>query len=226
VGNTQSERRATVNRRLPIADRRLPPFASGMRIGLLGGSFDPAHAGHRAISLVALRSLGLDQVWWLVSPHNPLKPDGPSADLGRRIRRARRVANHPRIKVTGIEAVLGTRYTADTLKKLAPRLAGVDVVWLMGADSLADFHRWDRWQSIAATTPMAVFNRPGFALRALGSPAAHALSHGRIPESAAAEVPGSQPPGWVFLTRPQIALSSTALRAASEKRRRLESVNI
>jgi nicotinate-nucleotide adenylyltransferase len=188
-----------------------------MRIGLLGGSFDPAHAGHRAISLVALRSLDLDQVWWLVSPHNPLKPDEPSDDLARRIRQARAVANHPRIRVTGIEAALGTRYTADTLTKLLPRLGGVEAVWLMGADSLADFHRWDRWQSIAAAIPMAVFNRPGYALQALGSPAAHAFAHGRVPEWAAAGLPGMTPPAWVFLARPLIALSSTAIRASRRK---------
>ncbi|MEO8668211.1 MAG: nicotinate-nucleotide adenylyltransferase [Bauldia sp.] len=194
---------------------RLPPLQPGMRIGLLGGSFDPAHAGHRAISLVALRSLNLDEVWWLVSPRNPLKPHAPSADLLRRIRQARKVANHPRIKVTGVEAALGTRYTADTLQKLAPRMAGAQAVWLMGADSLADFHRWDRWRSIAASIPMAVFNRPGYALRALGSPAAHALAHGRMPEWAAASLPGTAPPAWVFLARPLIALSSTAIRTAS-----------
>ena len=184
-----------------------------MRIGLLGGSFDPAHAGHRAISLVALRALGLDQVWWLVSPRNPLKPKAPSTDFARRIRAARKIASHPRIKVTGIEAALGTSYTADTLRRLAPRLAGVDAVWLMGADNLAQFNRWDRWETIAASIPIAVFNRPGWAFRALSSPAAHALAEARIAEKAAARTARTAPPAWVFITRPQIDLSSTALRS-------------
>jgi nicotinate-nucleotide adenylyltransferase len=117
--------------------------------------------------------------------------------------------------VTGIEAALNTRYTADTLRKLLPRLAGVDLVWLMGADGLAQFHRWGEWQAIAASIPMAIFNRPPFTLEALGSPAAHALAHARIPEWAAGAVPLSPSPIWVFLTRPHIALSSSALRAAA-----------
>ena len=198
-----------------------------MRIGLLGGSFDPAHAGHRAVSLVALRALKLDQVWWLVSPRNPLKPNAPNADFARRVLAARKITGDRRIKVTGIEGALGTRYTADTLRRLAPRLAGVEVVWLMGADNLAQFHLWDRWQTIAASIPMAVFNRPGLALRALGSPAAHALSWARMPERAAGRLPSSRAPAWVFLTNPQIDLSSTALRTGRfSERGRLESVNV
>jgi nicotinate-nucleotide adenylyltransferase len=198
----------------------LPPHQPGMRIGLLGGSFDPAHAGHRAVSLVALRALDLDQVWWLVSPRNPLKPKAPSTDFGRRIRAARRIASHPRIKVTGIEAALGTRYTADTLRRLAPMLAGVDAVGLMGADNLAQFNRWDRWETIAASIPIAVFNRPGWAFRALGSPAAHALAEARIPEKAAARTARTAPPAWVFITKPQIDLSSTALRSGYGRAKR------
>jgi nicotinate-nucleotide adenylyltransferase len=154
-----------------------------------------------------------------VSPHNPLKPDAPSADLARRVREARRVASHPRIKVTGIETALRTRYTADTLRKLKPRLTDDDFVWLMGADALAQFHRWDRWWEIAETVPIAVFNRPGYALKALGSPAAHAFAHGRLPEWAAGRLVATPPPAWVFVTRPLIALSSTALRAAAKRRR-------
>ena len=152
-----------------------------MKIGLFGGSFDPPHEGHREVSLVAMRALGLDQVWWLVSPQNPLKRNAPSEDLARRVAAARKLANHPRIKVTGVEAALGTTYTAETLRKLAPRLAGVDLVWMMGADNLATFHRWRDWRTIAATVPIAVFNRPGLALSALSSPAAKALAGARIP---------------------------------------------
>jgi nicotinate-nucleotide adenylyltransferase len=189
-----------------------------MRIGILGGSFDPPHDGHRAVSLLALRTLGLDAVWWLVSPQNPLKAHEPSADLGPRIAAARAIARHPRIKVTGVEAALRTRYTADTLARLAPRLKGVDLVWLMGADNLASFHRWQHWEAIAASIPLAVFNRPGWALRALAAPAARAMGRARIDEKDAAALAGSTPPAWVFIPRPLIDLSSTALRAARNKR--------
>jgi nicotinate-nucleotide adenylyltransferase len=191
---------------------RLPFWLPGMGIGLLGGSFDPPHEGHRRVSLVALKTLRLDQVWWLVSPHNPLKPNAPSEDLVERIHAAEAIAHHPRIRVTGIEAMLGTTYTADTLRKLLPRLAGAQLVWMMGADNLASFHRWRDWPAIAASVPIAVFNRPGSAFRALASPAAIALARHRIPERAAASLAGTPPPAWVFLSRPHIPISSTELR--------------
>jgi nicotinate-nucleotide adenylyltransferase len=165
---------------LSLSDLRLPAFQSGMRVGLFGGSFDPPHQGHLQVSMAALRSLRLDQVWWLVSPRNPLKPQAPSSDLGRRVAAARARAAHPRLRVTAIEAALGTRYTAETLRRLAPRLRGVDLVWMMGADNLASFHHWRGWQAIAATVPIAVFNRPGLALSALVSPAAQALRNARL----------------------------------------------
>jgi nicotinate-nucleotide adenylyltransferase len=186
-----------------------------MRIGLFGGSFDPPHDGHRAVSLEALRRLGLDQVWWLVSPQNPLKPHAPS-DLGRRIAAARALADHPRIKVTGVEAALGTTYTADTLRKLKERLPGVRLVWMMGADNLASFHRWRDWRGIAADVPIAVFNRPGQAFRALSSPAARTLWRTRIDERDARRIGRIPPPAWVFLPSPHVPLSSTELRARRE----------
>jgi nicotinate-nucleotide adenylyltransferase len=197
---------------------RLPAHRPGMRIGIFGGSFDPPHAGHLAVSLTALKVLGLDQVWWLVSPHNPLKPTAPSQDLERRIDAARMLARHPRIKVTGIEATLGTSYTAETLRKLRPRLDGVDLVWMMGADNLANFHRWRDWRAIAANIPLAVFNRPGSALPALASPAARALAGSRIPESHAGALAGRPAPAWVFLSSPHIPLSSTEIRAAAARK--------
>ena len=200
---------------------RLPAFAPGMRIGLFGGSFDPPHRGHLAVSLVALRALALDQVWWLVSPHNPLKPHAPSGDLADRVAAARRLARHPRIRVTAVEASLGTTYTAETLRKLAPRLSRVDLVWMMGADNLIQFNRWRDWQTIAASIPIAVFNRPGLALKALSSPAARALSGVRVPERFAREIVGRKPPAFVFLWSPQIPLSSSELRAKMAARTRL-----
>jgi nicotinate-nucleotide adenylyltransferase len=188
-----------------------------MRVGLLGGSFDPPHAGHRAASLVALEALGLDQVWWLVSPHNPLKSHAPSEDLAHRVAAARALAAHPRIKVTGIEAALGTAYTAETLRRLLPLLRGLSVVWLMGADNLRQFSQWRDWQRIARMVPMAVLNRPGQALRALSSPAALALAPWRVPLRAARRLASMKPPAWVFLPAPHVPLSSTELRAARRK---------
>jgi nicotinate-nucleotide adenylyltransferase len=184
-----------------------------MRVGLFGGSFDPPHEGHRRVSLMALSLLGLDQVWWLVSPHNPLKPEAPSEDLARRVAAARACAADPRIKVTAVEAALGTTYTAETLRRLATRLRGVSVVWMMGADNLRQFHRWRDWQRIAACVPMAVFNRPGEALAAWSSPAATALRQARLPAANARMLAGKRPPAWVFLPTPHVPLSSTELRA-------------
>lgn len=193
---------------------RLPATVPGMRIGLFGGSFDPPHAGHREVSLVGLNALGLDQVWWLVSPQNPLKPDAPSQNLVERLAAADRLANHPRISATAIEATLGTTYTAETLRKLALRLPGVKLVWMMGADNLATFHHWKDWRAIAERVPIAVFNRPGLSLKALSSPAARTLENSRLPPSRAALLPEMAPPAWVFLPTPSVSLSSTALRAA------------
>jgi len=191
---------------------RLPAFRPGMRIGLFGGSFDPAHDGHLRVSLEALRVLRVDQVWWLVSPQNPLKVNTPSNDLARRIAAAIGVARHPAIRVTGIEADLGTTYTAETLARLLPRLPGVAAVWMMGADNLATFNRWRDWQRIAAALPIAVFNRPGLGLRALASPAARALSRFRLDAGDASLLAVTQPPAWIFLPSPHIDISSTALR--------------
>lgn len=191
---------------------RLPPSRPGLRVGLFGGSFDPPHEGHRAVSLEALKRLHLDEVWWLVSPQNPLKPRAPDG-LGRRIAAARALADHPRIKVTGVEAALGSTYTADTIARLKARLPGVRLVWMMGADNLASFHRWRDWEGIAADVPIAVFNRPHLALKALSSPAARALAGARLRERDAGRLAETRPPAWVFLSAPHVPLSSSAIRA-------------
>ncbi|MCB1491048.1 MAG: nicotinate-nucleotide adenylyltransferase [Rhodobiaceae bacterium] len=183
-----------------------------MRIGLLGGSFNPAHAGHRHISLLAQARLRLDVVWWLVTPGNPLKDHAELAAMERRLANAQAVAGHPRIRVTGYEAAIGTTYTADTLEKLTAQCPSVRFVWLMGADNLATFHHWDRWRDIARTIPFAVLDRPGATLRALSAPAAQALARFRIPEFEAETLPDRAPPAWVFLFGPRSPESSTRLR--------------
>jgi nicotinate-nucleotide adenylyltransferase len=143
------------------------PVAPGLRIGLLGGSFNPAHDGHLYNSEVALKELGLDYVWWLVSPQNPLKPVEGMAPLPKRLKTARRVAHHPRIRVTDIEQDMGTQFSFDTVSALKRRFPQVQFVWLMGSDNLAAFRRWRRWADFARLVPIAVVLRPGSVMKAL-----------------------------------------------------------
>jgi nicotinate-nucleotide adenylyltransferase len=182
-------------------------------VGLLGGSFNPAHAGHRHISLMALKRLRLDEVWWLVSPQNPLKPTDGMAPFGERLAGAKALARHPRIRVTGIEAGLRTTYTAETLQRLARRMPRLRFIWLMGADNLAQIHQWRDWQQIFRTVAVAVFARPSYCLRALASKAAHRFARNRMPESASGTVGRRPAPAWVFLVGPLSRLSATAIRA-------------
>ncbi|MEO1200221.1 MAG: nicotinate-nucleotide adenylyltransferase [Pseudomonadota bacterium] len=193
----------------------LPLSAPGQRIGLLGGSFNPPHAGHRHLALAALGRFKLDQVWMLVTPGNPLKDTTGLPSLSDRIAAVTRVARHPAIKVTGIEAMIGTRYTAETLAYLRSRLRDRHLVWLMGADNLAGFHRWRDWREIATTLPIGIIDRPGYTLRSMASPAALALGRYRLDETDAALLATSSAPAWVFLHGPRSHLSSTALRAGS-----------
>lgn len=188
-----------------------PLARPGQRIGILGGSFDPAHQGHLLISQVALRRLGLDRVWWLVSPGNPLKAHGP-APLATRMAAARATARDPRILVTDIEARLGLRKTADTLHALARLYPGVRFVWLMGSDNMVQFHHWDRWRAIAGQVPIAVMARPGSRLAARHAVAASILRRARMPEARAALLAQARPPAWVLLNLPMSGLSSTELR--------------
>ncbi len=190
----------------------LPPHAPGLRIGLFGGSFNPPHEGHRTASLVALHRLGLASVWWLVSPANPLKDMGDLASFPKRFAAARAIAQHPRIEVTGIEAEIGARYTYQTIRYLKGRCPGVRFVWIMGADNLANFHRWQRWREIAAAVPIAVIDRPGSTLAATRAPAAIALAPYR--RSQAPVFAMQKPPAIIFLYGPRSTLSSTALRAS------------
>jgi nicotinate-nucleotide adenylyltransferase len=194
------------------ASQVIPLYTQGMRIGLLGGSFNPPHVAHRAISLFAIKRLKLDRVWWLVTPGNPLKGVGALRDLGERADAARTMANDPRIDVSCLEAVIGTRYTVDTITYLRRRTPGARLVWIMGADNLAQFHRWQNWRRIVAQVPIAVIDRPPQSFRALAAPAAQALARSRLPENQAGRLADQPAPAWVFLTGMKLNLSSTGLR--------------
>lgn len=193
-----------------------PLTRPGMRIGLLGGSFDPAHAGHVNISEAALRRFRLDRVWWLVSPGNPLKTHAP-APMACRIAAARRILDDPRIVATGIEERLGTRMTADTIDALCRNYPGVRFVWLMGSDNLLQFHHWDRWRDIAAAVPMGILARPGSNGAARHSVAARVLRSARLPQSHAAMLANCDPPAWILINLPMSSQSSTALRLARRR---------
>ncbi len=199
----------------PALDRRAlgpPPAYPGMRIGLLGGSFNPPHPGHRHIAETALRRLGLDKVWLLVTPGNPIKERGELAALSQRLSETQIMADHPRIVVTGFEATLPTAYTARTLAFLLRRFPGVHFVWIMGGDNLAGFHRWQEWRAIMGMMPVAVLDRPGFRYRAMASPAATAFARARVDETDAASLAYTPPPAWTHLTIPLVDISSTELR--------------
>lgn len=184
----------------------------GLRIGLLGGSFNPAHQGHRLISQVALRSLRLDQVWWLVSPQNPLKQRAGMATLAERMEKARAVARHPRIRVTALEGMLGTRYTIDTLRALKARAPGALFVWLMGADNLRQISDWRNWQEIFRLVPIAVFDRPHCTYRALAGKAALRFAAERIDTAAAVTLANRRPPAWIFFRQRLSGVSATEIR--------------
>jgi len=200
----------------PFEARRLPPFGKGMVIGLFGGSFNPPHEGHRHASLVALTRLHLDRVWWLVTPGNPLKDNKALPSLEARVAAARRLADHPRIAVTGIEAAIHTRYTYDTIHWLKRRCPGVTFVWIMGADNLAGFHRWQQWRAIAGLVAIAVVARPGATTRGPLSKTGRVLARWRLPENEAPVLSRRPPPAWVFLHAPLDHTSSTALRARGQ----------
>lgn len=188
----------------------------GARIGLLGGSFNPAHAAHLHISLIALRRLRLDAVWWLVSPQNPLKPIAGMAPLERRLERARLVARHPQLFVSAIETAMQTQFTIDTIGGLQQMLPKARLFWLMGGDSLASFHRWRRWQEVFGAVPIAVVARPGFTMRALTSPAAVRFRAARHFD--ARMFADTRPPGWIFLQERLDATSATEIRQRGDWR--------
>jgi nicotinate-nucleotide adenylyltransferase len=184
------------------------------RIGLLGGSFNPAHEGHRHVAETALWRLQLDAVWLLVSPGNPLKGSREMASLDARLASVRRVVDGRRIVPTSIEQRLRTRFTVDTIKALRRRFPRVRFVWLMGADIVVQLTRWRRWREIVSLVPFAVLPRPSYNHRALASRALHRLSRARLPARAASRLADACPPAWIFLPTAQHAASATAIRAA------------
>ena len=188
------------------------PAGRALRVGLLGGSFNPAHEGHRHVSQEALKRLGLDQIWWLVSPQNPLKTAAGMAPLAERMAAAARVACHPRLRVLALETRLGTRYTADTLARLR-HWPGFRFVWLMGADNLAQLPRWRRWRGILEACPVAVFERHPYSYSALAGAAARSLASARLDEAEARSLVTQKAPAWVFLRMRPHPASATAIRA-------------
>ena len=192
---------------------RMPHVEKGMQVGLFGGSFNPPHAGHALVADIALRRLALDQLWWMVTPGNPLKSVRELAPLTERLRLSEEITKNPRIKVTAFEAAHHIRYTADTLALVRKKNPGVDFVWIMGADSLRDFHRWQRWHEIMMTFPIAVIDRPGATLSLLSSVAAKTFDYARVDEAAAPRLAHRKAPAWTFIHGPRSLLSSSAIRA-------------
>jgi nicotinate-nucleotide adenylyltransferase len=191
-----------------------PPLVlAGQRVGLMGGTFNPPHEGHVVCAETALRRLRLDQLWWMVTPANPLKGSADLARLEERMDASRTLAANPAIKITGFEAGLASPYTYATIRFLTRRFPAVRFVWVMGADNLAAFHRWRHWREIALLVPICVVDRPGWHLKAIASPAARFLAGRRLPAAKAALLPSSKPPAWVMLGTRLSPASSTALRS-------------
>ncbi|WP_457772872.1 nicotinate-nucleotide adenylyltransferase [Phycobium rhodophyticola] len=190
----------------------MPYTRAGRVVGLLGGSFDPAHAGHAHISREALKRFGLDELWWLVSPGNPLKEHGP-APMEDRLAKARAVMMHPRVKITDFEARAGTRYTAETLRALIRAYPGVKFVWLMGADNLHQLDQWQDWRWIMETVPVGVLARPGQRISARNAKAADVYRKARLSGRQAQVLARGDVPRWCFVNVPMMDISSSEIRA-------------
>jgi nicotinate-nucleotide adenylyltransferase len=191
---------------------KMPHVESGMAVGLFGGSFNPPHAGHVLLAEIALRRLQLDQLWWIVTPGNPLKSLKELTPLKDRLAACERLAEDPRVKVTAFEAAHHIRYTADTLALVKRRNPDVNFVWLMGADGLKNFHLWQRWQKIALTFPIAVIDRPGSTLSYMSSLVAKTFDYARMDENDAPRLARMKAPAWTFIHGPRSSLSSSAIR--------------
>jgi len=198
-----------------LTDLRRGLPAGGRRVGLLGGSFNPAHAGHLHVSRMALRRLGLDAVWWLVSPQNPLKGEDGMAPYAARMAGARRAARDPRIFVSDLETRTGTRYTADTLALMVAAFPKRRFVWLMGADNLVQLPRWRDWRTIPRLVPIAIFDRAPYSTKALAGEAARTFARNRLAARDAPTLVDRNPPAWIFFHTPLHEASATRIRAAS-----------
>lgn len=192
-----------------------PPSGAGQAIGLYGGSFNPPHEGHRHVALSALRRLGLDRLWCLVTPGNPLKSNNRLAPMHQRLANTARVMDHGRIDITGLEAQANTRFTAETLDWIHARHPNIRFVWIMGADNLAQFDKWQRWQDILGQIPVAIIDRPGYSLSPLSAVAAQHFAPWRLQEEKARSLAYQEAPAWVFLHGPRSDLSSTMIRQQS-----------
>lgn len=192
----------------------MPHAERGMVVGLFGGSFNPPHRGHALVAEIALRRLGLDRLWWMVTPGNPLKSRNELASLSERIALSEALTHDPRIQVTAFEQSLSTSYTADTLAYVKARNPHVHFIWIMGADSLGTFHKWQQWQEIACTFPIAVIDRPGSTLTYLSAKMAKTFAFARVDEDDARVLWKKPAPAWTFIHGRRSALSSTELRAA------------
>jgi nicotinate-nucleotide adenylyltransferase len=191
---------------------KIPVASAGMKIGLFGGSFNPPHQGHVHVSKTAIRKLGLDQLWWIVSPGNPLKNHDDLLPLAERLARCRRLTRHPDIRITAFEADFRLRYTADTVELLRQRRPQAQFVWVMGADNFSSFHRWDRWKIIANNVPLAVIDRPDSTTSPNSSSATHALARYRVDERDSRLLAHIKPPAWTFIHSRRSYLSSTQIR--------------
>jgi len=198
-----------------VLNARVSGFGK-QRVGLLGGSFNPAHAGHLYISIEALKRLKLDAVWWLVSPQNPLKSSKGMASLNVRLLSAHKVALHPRISVTALEEQIGTRYTIDTVLRIKQKFPSTRFVWLMGSDNLLQIPRWRHWNQIFNTVSIAVFARESYDFKALAGMAAHRYRNSRLPIEHAAGLVSSQLPAWTFLPLRWHSASSTSIRLSND----------
>lgn len=198
---------------LTRADLAVPLATPGMRIGLFGGSFNPPHEGHIHVMDVALQRLGLDRLWVLATPGNPLKSASGLPPLAERIAAVRAMVDNPRVVVTGMEASLGSRFSWKTVERLTRRFPRTRFVWVMGGDNLTNFHRWQAWWRLANAVPMAIIDRPGATVTGVHSRAAGALDFARLPEPMALALAERRAPAWVYLHAPRVALSSTELRA-------------
>lgn len=198
---------------------KLPPYGHGQRIGLFGGSFNPAHNGHRMVALYALKRLKLDWVWWLVSPQNPLKDTKETGEYSARLSYAQKIAHHPRFSITDLEHQIHARNTDQTLLALGTALKSAHFVWIMGADSFKDLDRWKNWARIANTLPIAILARPGYSMRALGGQAANRYAWARLPNEKAGLLASRKPPAWVFISMPLRKESSTAIRKRRKGRK-------